>query len=97
MCVCVSMTVVFDVMRLLAGVVRRHAVQLHPHQRVHDGFIFVLVDFGQLLRRDHLQRRTAAVLERSVRVHASGNTLKRSDTTQTPLKGTAENEPFIQR
>lgn len=84
----VSITVVFDVVRLLAGVVRRHAAQLHPHQRVHDGFVLVLVDFGQLLRWDDLQRRTTGVLEWPVHVCVCGwwavgdrNTLGCGDTT----------------
>lgn len=45
-CVCVRLTVVIDVVRRLDGVVRRHAVDLHPHQRVNDGALFVLVEFG---------------------------------------------------
>lgn len=72
-CVRVSITVVFDVVRLLAGVVRRHAVQLHPHQRVHDGLVLVLVDFGQLLCRDHLQRRNTGAL-RAIRTRGVRNT-----------------------
>ena len=42
---CDFLTVVIDVVRLLAGVVCRDAVDLHSDQRVDDGFVFVLVDF----------------------------------------------------
>lgn len=49
-CVCVCyVTVVCNVVRLLAGVVRRDTVELHSNQGVHYGFVFVLVEFGQLL------------------------------------------------
>ena len=45
-CIYVYMlTIVFDVVCLLAGVVCRDAVDLHSHQRVDDGLVFVLVDF----------------------------------------------------
>lgn len=44
---CVSvLTVVVDVVRLLGGVVCLDAVDLHSHQRVDDGFVFILVEFG---------------------------------------------------
>jgi len=46
-------TVVLDDRRLLAGDVSRDAVDLHPHQGVHDGRLLGL-HFGQLLPRDHL-------------------------------------------
>lgn len=49
-----SRTVVVDVSGLLSGLVCRDAVDLHPHQRVHDGPLFD-VDFGQLLAADHLE------------------------------------------
>ncbi len=42
---CVLLTIVFNVVCLLAGIVCRDAVDLHPHQRVNDGFVFVFVDF----------------------------------------------------
>lgn len=44
--VCVVLTIVVDVVCLFAGIVCRGAVDLHSHQRVDDGFMFVLVDFG---------------------------------------------------
>lgn len=50
----VVVTIVFDVVRLLAGVVCWDTVELQTHQRVNDGFVFVLVEFRQLLSRDHL-------------------------------------------
>ena len=48
-CFCVVLTIVFNVVCLLAGVVCRDTIKLHSHQRVYDGFVFVLVDFRQLL------------------------------------------------
>lgn len=42
---CVLLTVVFNVVCLLAGVVCRDPIDLHSYQRVNDGFVFVLVDF----------------------------------------------------
>lgn len=53
-CVCVSITIVYNVMCLLAVIVCWDTIELYSHQRVNNGILFVLVDFGQLLRRDHL-------------------------------------------
>lgn len=45
MFMCVMVTIVFNVVCLLAGVVCWDTVELHSHQRVNDGFVLVLVDF----------------------------------------------------
>ncbi len=46
MFMCLMLTIVVNVVRLLAGVVCWDTVDLHSHQRVNDGFVFVLVEFG---------------------------------------------------
>lgn len=49
-----ALTVVELVVGLLLAAVGRDTVDLHPHKGVHDGAPLLPVQFGQLLRRDHL-------------------------------------------
>lgn len=49
-----ALTVVELVAGLLLGAVARDPVDLHPHEGVHDGAALLLLQLGQLLRRDHL-------------------------------------------
>lgn len=51
------LTVVAPVAGLLLAAVGRHAVDLHPHEGVHDGAALLLVQLGQLLGRDDLRAR----------------------------------------
>lgn len=53
----VALTVVAPVAGLLLAAVGRHAVDLHPHEGVHDGAALLLVQLGQLLGRDDLRAR----------------------------------------
>lgn len=48
------LTIVFNVMCLLYGVVNFYAADFHFYQRVHDGWLFVLIELRQLLGWDHL-------------------------------------------
>lgn len=52
-----ALTVVAPVAGLLLAAVGRHAVDLHPHEGVHDGAALLLVQLGQLLGRDDLRAR----------------------------------------
>ena len=49
-----ALTVVEFVVGLLLAAVSRDAVDLHPHEGVHDGAPLLPVQLGQLLRCDHL-------------------------------------------
>lgn len=49
-----ALTVVGSVAGLVALAVAGDTVDLHPHQRVHDGAAGLPRQLGQLLRRDHL-------------------------------------------
>lgn len=48
-------TIIFNISRLLFGLVHRNTMDLHPDQGIHDR-IFFDVDFGQLLAADYLEK-----------------------------------------
>lgn len=51
-----GLTIVLDVLGLLARLVCRDTMDLHAHQRVDDGSILAVGHLGQLLPADHLSK-----------------------------------------
>lgn len=50
-----SLTIVLHIVGLLVGCIWADAKYLHSHQWIHNGALFGLVHFGELLTTDHLQ------------------------------------------